>query len=107
LKKEKAGETSESTDEDGLRSTSVWAWNAFVALNSQRHVTERRYPQPIAINEVYAYARCFGLDPSEQRTLLGWMLELDRIYMEHRFAQIENEQRQAARKSAARNRGMR
>lgn len=104
LKKSKAGikDDAQSNDESGLLPTSVWAWNAFITLNSQRWSTERGHPLPISIAEIEAYTRLYDLSRPEACTLCDWMTELDRIYLEHRFAQIEQEAKRQARKAKSR-----
>lgn len=84
-------QTDEGDDEPRLIPDAEMPWDAFIALNSQRRYQERRYPDPIPIEEIRAYAEIHSIGPHDTVALFGWILELDRIYLDHRNGQLARE----------------
>lgn len=97
-----AQEPEEDEDDNDLLPSSYWAWNAFITLSGQRGYTDRALPLPIAIADVEAYVRLHALTPAEGMALLGWLCAMDRVYLDHRFKQIEEEAKKNARRNARR-----
>lgn len=101
----KRAEPVEEDEDDGLLPSSYWAWNAFITMSGQRAYTDKALPLPLAVCDIEAYARLYSLTPSEGQILLDWMCAMDRVYLDHRFKQIEEDSKKNARKNRARNRG--
>lgn len=92
-------------DEDGsLIPEAIGPWNGFITLSSQRQFTSRGLPQPITLSDMKSYFLIMCLTAGEARAYMGWIVAMDRVYLDNRYKVAEDEAKKNARK---RNRGVR
>ena len=96
----------EKEDEPDLLVQSLWIWEAFTALTVQRYYAQHG-PQPIALSDIEAWASLHDVNKYDKPFLSNCLLKMDRIFMEHTYAQLkrEREKNEKKHKSAPMRRG--
>ncbi len=74
-----------------------WLWEAFMTLTNQR-MFGHTGPQPLAIADMYAYARAHEYSPPDMRWMIEVIGKMDRVYIEEMYADIAKQQKKQEQK---------
>jgi hypothetical protein len=86
---------SKELEEPQIQPDEIWVWEAFIALNGQRHTSDRGFPLPITVADVLAYLSLTAVSIADRHFAFQVIQALDRVYCEARFKKIEDERKKA------------
>ena len=102
------GKKVEQSDEPELLPQSVWLWEAFSDLSSQRTYHDNG-PQAIALPEINSWAELNAINTYDRAFLSRMMIKMDRKWLEVKYASIKRErelaQQRQERQQLTRGRG--
>jgi len=85
------------SDDPVLLSQSVWLWEAFSDISSQRQYFENG-PQAVSLSEIESWAEIHAVNLYDRPFMSDMMLKMDRIWLKQKYAEIKREREEGRKR---------